>query len=79
MTCFRPDICFIVSRLTQFMNNPTVVHLNLATNISRYLKGTKENCLKSENFELLRFCDSEWGTITDRKNTTGYCFKIDSN
>ena len=36
----RPDICFVVNTLSQFLTNPRHVHLIAAKHILRYLKGT---------------------------------------
>ena len=35
MTCTRPDLSFIVTRLSQYMNRPTNAHLNYAKNVLR--------------------------------------------
>ena len=83
MSCTRPDICFIVSKLSQYMHNPTVAHLNLAKNVIRYLKGTSDYCLtfsKSDKLELFGYCDSDWANDSiDRKSITGFCFKLCKN
>ena len=42
----RPDICFAVNTLIQFLTNPIHVHLIAAKHILRYLKGTMDNGLK---------------------------------
>ena len=36
----RPDICFVVNTLSQFLTDPRHVHLIAAKNIMRYRKGT---------------------------------------
>ena len=38
-SCTRPDLCFIVSTLSQYLSKPTYAHLNLCKNVLRYLKG----------------------------------------
>ena len=40
MTCTRPDICSIVTILSQYMSKPTMAHLNMAKYVLRFLKGT---------------------------------------
>ena len=47
----------------------------------RYLKGTREQCLKFEKSEsplkLTGFCDSDWGaSVKDRLSITGYNFQL---
>ena len=42
----RPDICFVVNNLNQFMMDLRHAHLVLAKHVVRYLKGTVEYGLK---------------------------------
>ena len=42
LTNTRPDICFAVNTLSQFLTNPRHVHLIAAKHILRYLKGTMD-------------------------------------
>ena len=79
MTATRPDLCFIVNKLSQCMVKPTVTHLTMAKHVLRYLKGTIDHCLtfkKSENFNLVGFCDADWGSTADRRSITGYGFRL---
>jgi hypothetical protein len=48
----RPDICFAVNTLSQFLVEPRRVHLVAAKHVMRYLKGTMENddAAGEENF-----------------------------
>ena len=36
----RPDICFVVNNLSQYLVEPRHVHLIVAKHVMRYLKGT---------------------------------------
>jgi len=38
----RPDIQFSVNHIAQFSRNPSILHLEVAKRILRYLKGTQE-------------------------------------
>ena len=81
MTCTRPDLCYIVTKLSQNMAKPTEADLNRAKYALRYLKGTREQCLKFEKSEsplrLTGFCDSDWGaSVKDRRSITGYNFQL---
>ena len=61
MTGTRPDLCYIVTKLSQKMSRPNQADLNTAKHVLRYLKGTSEQILrfrKSESpLKLSGFCD----------------------
>ena len=82
MTGTRPDLCYIVTKLSQKMSEPTVADLGTAKHVLRYLKGTQDLGLtftKSLSpLTLLKgFCDSDWGaSIEDRRSLTGYNFQL---
>ena len=42
----RPNICFAVKTLNQFLTDPIHVHLIVVKNVLRYLKGTMDYGLK---------------------------------
>ena len=46
LTNTRPDICFVVNTLSQFLTEPRNVHLIAAKHILRYLRGTVDYGLK---------------------------------
>ena len=82
MTCTRPDICYLVTKLSQHLDKPRVSHFNLAKFVLKYLKGTKETCLTfrgDTDISLTSFSDSDWGSSIDRKSITGFCFNLSSN
>ena len=59
----RPDICFAVNTLSQFLTDPRNVHLIDAKHILRYLRGTIDYGLKyevNENINLEGYVDSDW-------------------
>ena len=78
----RPEICFAVSTLNQFLTDPRHVHLVAAKHVLRYLKGTVEYGLKydvNQNINLHDYVDSDWaGNATDGKSTSGCCFNLGS-
>ena len=45
LTNTRPEICFVVNNLSQFLMDPRYVHLIAAKHIMRYLKGTVDYVL----------------------------------
>ncbi|KAF2363622.1 Reverse transcriptase RNA-dependent DNA polymerase [Trinorchestia longiramus] len=79
MTCTRPDICYVVTLLSQHLTCPTNAHLNLCKFVLKYLKGTilfGLKFVKSENpMQITGFSDSDWGGSSDRKSISGYVFK----
>ena len=46
LTNTRPDICFVVNTLSQFLTDPRHVHLIATKHVLRYLKGTVDYGLK---------------------------------
>jgi hypothetical protein len=82
LTNTRPDICFVVNTLSQYMIEPRHVHLIAAKHVMRYLKGTIEYGIKYDadcEFRLQGYSDSDWaGSVRDRKSTSGCCFSLGS-
>ena len=80
MTCTRPDICFSVTMLSQYLKNPTQAHLNCAKHVLRYLKATKDMCLEysksNSNLRIMGYSDSDWANGQDRKSISGFCFTL---
>ena len=62
-TSTRPDICFAVNTLSQFLTDPIHVHLIAAKHILRYLRGTIDYGLKhdtNQKINLEGYVDSDW-------------------
>ena len=78
----RPNICFAMNTLIQFLMDPRHVHLITAKHILRYLKGIVEYGIKYEknqNINLDGYVDSDWeGDTTERNITLGCCFSLGS-
>jgi hypothetical protein len=78
----RPDICFAVNTLSQFMVEPRQEHWVAAKHVLRYLRGTMEYGLRylgDGEVKLQGYSDSDWaGSATDRKSTSGCCFSLGS-
>lgn len=75
----RPDISYAVSFMSQFNKCYSNVHWTYAKRIRRYLKKTKNYCLKysKEKAELEAYVDADWaGSSIDRKSYTGYSFMM---
>ncbi|XP_026399218.1 uncharacterized protein LOC113295077 [Papaver somniferum] len=82
LTWTRPDICYAVNQVCQFMQNPTTTHFEAFKRILRYNKSTIEYGIKftkGSSF-LLGFSDADWaGSIDDRRSTGGYCIFLGDN
>ncbi|GBM27001.1 Retrovirus-related Pol polyprotein from transposon TNT 1-94 [Araneus ventricosus] len=72
--CTRHDICHIVSYLSQFNENPDMLHWTGAKRVLKYLKGTKNRGLtfRSTKRLLVGFEDADWASnITDGNSYIG--------
>lgn len=75
----RIDICFAVSFLSRFCNEPLEKHWTAAKNVLRYLKETPNLGIKFTADSMMKlecFTDADWGgNLADRKSTSGVmCF-----
>ena len=80
LTNMRPDICFAMNTLSQFLTNPRNVHLIDAKHVLRNLRGIVDYGLKydgNQKINLEGYVDSYWeGSAIDRKSTSGCCFSM---
>ncbi|XP_019435915.1 PREDICTED: uncharacterized protein LOC109342375 [Lupinus angustifolius] len=78
LTNTRPDLCYDVGHLSQFISTPTDQHKQATYRILRYLKtnpslGVLFN--SSNNTSLKGYPDSDWGACLDtKKSVIGWCF-----
>jgi hypothetical protein len=82
LTNTKPDICFVVNTLSQFLVEPKCVHLVAAKHVMKYLKGTLDcglNYNGDHDFVLSGYTNSDWdGSVSDRNSTSGCCFILGS-
>ena len=64
MTATRPDLCYSVAKLSQYLSAPTKSHINTAKHVLRYLKGTANR--SDGPLHLVGSCDADWGASEDR-------------
>uniref|UniRef100_A0A1J3JSN7 Retrovirus-related Pol polyprotein from transposon TNT 1-94 n=1 Tax=Noccaea caerulescens TaxID=107243 RepID=A0A1J3JSN7_NOCCA len=60
----RPDIAYVVNKLSQYMQSPTTDHWQAAKRVLRYLAGSATHGLfisKSNNLNVHGFTDADWG------------------
>jgi hypothetical protein len=78
----RPDICFVVNTLSQFMVEPRRVHWVEAKHVLKYLRGTVDfglDYVRRDGVRLIGYTDSDWARcVVDRKSTSGCCFGLGS-
>ena len=83
LTNTRPDICFAVNTLSQYLVEPRHVHLVVAKHVMRYLKGTIDFKLYYDgdhDYRLYGYKDADWvGSTSDRKSTSGGCYCLGSD
>ena len=82
LTNTRPDICFAINTLSQYLVQPRRIHLVAAKHVMRYLKGTIDFVLYYDNsheYTLYGYTDVDWAeSISDRKITSGGCYSLGS-
>ena len=81
MICTRPDICWIITKLSQYLSKPLKEHWVSVKHVLRYLKCTLdyELCYRkcADGLTLIGYSDADWASSTDdRRSTTGYCFSL---
>ena len=76
----RPDLMFVVSLASRYMERPTNIHMQAIKRILRYVKGIMDLgiCYKrgaTTDEMLVAFFDSDYaGDQEDRRSTSGYVF-----
>ena len=83
LTNTRPNICFAVNTLSQYLVQPRRVHLIAAKHVMRYLKGTIEFGLYydgNHDYRLYGYTDADWaGSVSDRRSTSCGCYSLGSS
>ena len=78
----RPDLMYVLSLISRFMNCPTELHMHAVKRVLRYLNGTINLGImyKRDGSEKLEaYTDSDYaGDLDDRKSTSGYVFMLSS-
>jgi len=78
----RPNICFAVNILNQFIVEPRRVHWIVAKHILQYVQGTVDYGLdyrRGDGVTLVGYTDADWaGCPSDMKNTLGCFFGLGS-
>jgi hypothetical protein len=77
----KPEICFAIHILSQFMVDPRRVHWVATKHVLKYLCGTVDyglDYLRGDGIRLVGYTNSDWaGSVSDMKSTSG-CFGLGS-
>ncbi|THG97055.1 hypothetical protein EW026_g4883 [Hermanssonia centrifuga] len=68
----RPDISFAVTKLSQFMSNPTSEHMAAVKHIFRYLNGNRHLVIRYDGLSgsgLIGYVDSDWAEDKDDRHS----------
>lgn len=81
VTCTRPDIAIVASKLSQYTHDPAVRHRFTLDRVLRYLKGTMNLALTSDrrtgSTEPVGYADASYSDdVLDRKSTYGTTMKL---
>ncbi|GBL98867.1 Retrovirus-related Pol polyprotein from transposon TNT 1-94 [Araneus ventricosus] len=77
----RPDISYIVGKLSQDNRDPREIHWAAVKRILGYLRGTSDYCLRfnSTPGKLKACTDASWSTTTNAKSCSEYVLKLGEN
>ncbi|XP_016489982.1 secreted RxLR effector protein 161-like [Nicotiana tabacum] len=80
LTIARPDICFVVQVLSQFIQHPKQSHMDVALRVVRYIKGSPGLGIflkKGSISHFTAYCDFDWVACPNtRRSITGYVIKL---
>jgi hypothetical protein len=85
----RPDIAYVVNKVSQFMQDPRESHWSAVKRILRYLKSTLRYLkstisyyfyiYKNSSKQLTAYSDSDWASCPDDKRSTSDCLLLGKN
>ena len=79
----KPEIAFIVNKLSQYVSAPTLQHLMACKRVLRYLKATQDYGLKfirEGSIKLTSFTNADWACdLDDMKSIGAYCIYLGNN
>ncbi|KAK6144592.1 hypothetical protein DH2020_021412 [Rehmannia glutinosa] len=83
VTITRPEISYIVNKVSQFMQFPLDTHWKAVKRILWYLVGNVHlglHFIQSDSLIVTAFCDADWGSdLDDRRSTSGFCVFMGKN
>ncbi|KAI5333016.1 hypothetical protein L3X38_023145 [Prunus dulcis] len=82
LTFTRPDLCYAVNTVCQYMTQPSDLHFQLVKRILRYIHGTLDHGLNftSGSWHLHAYSDADWASdVNTRRSTTGFVVYLGNN
>ena len=79
MTCTRPDIAFVVGKLSRYTSNPSSVHWHAINRVLKYLRKTIDYGIVYTGYPsvLEGYTDAGWITDSeDHSSTSGWIFTL---
>ncbi|XP_066926784.1 uncharacterized protein [Clytia hemisphaerica] len=81
MTCTRPDLSFVVTKLSQHLSCPDPGDCAMIKHVFQYVKKTVDRKLtfrkSSTPLRVHAFSDADWATsVEDRRSVTGYSISL---
>ncbi|CAI5723456.1 unnamed protein product [Peronospora farinosa] len=80
-TCTRPDVAYIITQLSRFLENPGQQHWKASIRVLRYLKTTRDYGIiydgSASEVQATAYTDADWGSnIDDRRSVSGIMVMI---
>ena len=74
----RPDICYAITMLSRFNQNPNATHIQAAKRVIRYLKGSLNYGLfYGATNDLVGYTDADWASDAETRRSLGaYVFML---
>ena len=79
MSCNKPDLAYVVSRLSRYTSKPSSEHWKSITRLLRYVRYTREYGLHYGRHPAVieGYTDANWiSDIKDSRSTSGYVFTL---
>nr|GEV20226.1 zinc finger, CCHC-type [Tanacetum cinerariifolium] len=79
MTSTRPDLAYVVSRLSRYTSNPSNAHWKAITRVLHYLRYSRDYGLHYDRHHAVieGYNDANWiSNIKDSRSTSGYVFTL---
>ena len=80
MVCTRPDISYVVTKLSQHLSSPSQADFAMVKHVFRYLKKTINYKLtyrkSTDGLQLTVYSDADWAASNDRRSISGFCISL---